>query len=144
MAPKHSSSLPKLIAFFVIAIMLISPITVNSVVQADTTITVDTACRIGIDAPLPTAGYDIASLRIASLMDWGAVNNPSLPEGVEYIRVLRLRDDLYPDTLANLPAWVEANPGSVWVVGNEPDTTYEESPGNGQDALLPEVYADRY
>ena len=46
------------------------------------------------------------------------------PTGVEYIRVLRLRDDLYPQTLANLPAWVQANPGSVWVVGNEPDTTY--------------------
>jgi hypothetical protein len=67
------------------------------------------------------------------------VINPDLPSGVEYIRVLRLRDDLYPDTLANLPAWVQANPGGVWVVGNEPDTTYEE-----QDALLPEVYADRY
>jgi hypothetical protein len=67
------------------------------------------------------------------------VTNPSLPPGVEYIHVLRLRDDLYPQTLANLPAWVEANPGSVWVVGNEPDTTYEN-----QDALLPEVYADRY
>jgi len=41
--------------------------------------------------------------------------------------------------LANLPVWVLANPGSVWVVGNEPDTTYE-----GQDGLLAQTYADRY
>ena len=99
----------------------------------------DTVCRFGITSALGSDGYDIASLGVGSYLDWGAGSNPSLPAGVEYIRVLRLRDDVYPQTLANLPAWVQANPGSVWVVGNEPDTTYE-----GQDALLPEVYADRY
>jgi hypothetical protein len=52
---------------------------------------------------------------------------------------LRLRDDLYTQTREHLPAWVEANPGSVWIIGNEPDTTYGQ-----QDALFAEVYADRY
>ncbi len=84
-------------------------------------------------------GYDIASIGVGSYLDWGAASNPILPAGVEYIRVLRLRDDLYPQTLANLPTWVEAHPGSIWELGNEPDTTYEH-----QDALLPEVFADRY
>jgi hypothetical protein len=137
--PKHSTCLPKMIVLLVIAIVLPNPLPLRSVVQAEITPTEDTACRMAIDAPLDIGESDIASLGVASLLDWGAVNNPSLPEGVEYIRVLRLRDDLYPETLANLPAWVKANPGSVWVVGNEPDTTYEN-----QDALLPEVYADRY
>ena len=72
-------------------------------------------------------------------LDWGATTNPILPEGVEYIRVLRLRDDLYPGTLANITGWVEAYPGRVWMVGNEPDTRY-----GGQDELEAEVYADRY
>jgi hypothetical protein len=144
MAPKPFSSLPKLIVFLVIGIVLINPFPVKSAEQAGIELTTDTACRIGINAPLAVDGYDINSLRIASLLDWGAVNNPTLPDGVEYIRVLRLRDDLYPGTLANLPGWVQANPGSVWVVGNEPDTTYEDQPGSGQDGLLPEVYADRY
>jgi hypothetical protein len=138
-AVKRISSLPRWILFVILGILLVDPFPANSAVQAGVPLTPATACRIGIDAPLPTDGYDIASLRTASVLDWGAVNNPSLPEGVEYIRVLRLRDDLYPGTLANLPTWVQANPGSVWVVGNEPDTTYEN-----QDGLLPEVYADRY
>ena len=84
-------------------------------------------------------GYDIPSIGVGSYLDWAAGSSPSLPAGVEYIRVLRLRNDVYQYTLENLPGWVEANLGSVWVVGNEPDTTYE-----GQDALHPEVYADRY
>jgi hypothetical protein len=105
-------------------------------IQAATT---DTACHFGITSPLGSEGYDLSSLGAGSYLDWGAATNPSLPEGVEYIRVLRLRDDVYADTLANLTGWVEANPGSVWMVGNEPDTTY----GN-QDSLLPEVYANRY
>jgi hypothetical protein len=108
----------------------------NHSIQAVTT---DTVCRFGITSPYGSEGYDVGSLGVGSYLDWGAVSNPSLPEGVEYIRVLRLREDVYTDTLINLPGWVEANPGSVWLVGNEPDTTYE-----GQDSLLPEVYADRY
>jgi hypothetical protein len=98
-----------------------------------------TACRFGITSPLGREGYDIASLGVGSYLDWEAVGNPSLPEGREYIHVLRVRDDLFEQTLANLPAWVDSHPGSVWVIGNEPDTTY-----SGQDALLAEVYAERY
>jgi len=137
--PKHSTIFPKMAALAILAAALLNPFPAKQAAQAGLTQTEGTACRVGIDAPLPTDGYDIAILRSASLLDWGAVNNPNLPEGVEYIRVLRLRDDVYPQTLANLPAWVQANPGGVWIVGNEPDTTYE-----GQDGLLPEVYADRY
>jgi hypothetical protein len=105
-------------------------------VQATAT---DTVCRFGITSPFGSEGYDIASTGVGAYLDWSAVTNPSLPDGVEYIHVVRLRDDLFPQMLANLPAWVQANPGDVWVVGNEPDTIY-----GGQDALLPEVYADRY
>jgi hypothetical protein len=139
MVPKRSSSFPRMIAFLIVCVLLAKPFPVKTALRADAKGVNDTACRTGIDAPLDTGEYDISILRIASLLDWQAVTNPSLPEGVEYIRVLRLRNDLYPQTLDSLPAWVEANPGSVWVIGNEPDTTYEN-----QDALLAEVYADRY
>ena len=140
MSKKRFPSQIKLLVFIMIAAVLISPLPAHTTALAQDTVTTDTTCRFGIDAPLPiTAEQDLLQLGVGSLLDWGAANNPTLPEGIEYIRVLRLRNDLYPGTLANLAAWVGANPGSVWVVGNEPDTTYED-----QDALLPEVYADRY
>jgi hypothetical protein len=135
----HPTLFIKMMVGIVGTMLVLSPLPARSAGQPSPTITVDTACRFGVNAPLSPTGFDIASLKVASLLDWGANNNPSLPAGVEYIRVLRLRDDLYPATLASLPAWVQANPGSVWIVGNEPDTTYED-----QDALLPEVYADRF
>ena len=139
MFAKRAQVILKVAVFLVLTIILINPIPARSAETSGQTVTSDTACRFAVNAPLPTDGYDIASLKAASLLDWQAVTNPSLPAGVEYIRVLRLRDDLYPTTLANLPGWVDANPGSVWIVGNEPDTTY-----GYQDALLAEVYAERY
>ena len=107
--------------------------------QVSSLATTNTACRFGITSVLGSEGYDIAGLGVGSYLDWGAVTNPDLPDGVEYIRVLRVRNDLYQQTLDNLPTWVQGNPGSIWVVGNEPDTTYE-----GQDGILPEDYAERY
>jgi hypothetical protein len=136
---KNSTSPVKIVILIIIGLVLVNPVPASSAIPASIELTSDTACRFGINSPLGRGDYDIASLGIASYLDWGAVTNPDLPDGVEYIRVLRLRDDLYASTLANLPAWVAANPGGVWVVGNEPDTTYEN-----QDALLAEVYADRY
>src|SRR4030042_118099 len=135
----HQLSLRKVILILVVCVLLSNPQIVRPDVQSVQAATADTVCRFGITSPLGSDGYDVASIGVGSYLDWGAGSNPSLPAGVEYIRVLRLRNDLYPQTLANLPAWVLANLGSVWVVGNEPDTTY----GN-KDALLPEVYADRY
>jgi hypothetical protein len=138
MTLKRYARVSKVIIFLIGAVWLIGPLPARTEVQANSSIA-GSACRFGINSPLDRDDYDIASLGVASYLDWGAVTNPSLPPGVEYIHVLRLRDDLYAQTLANLPAWVQANPGAVWVVGNEPDTTYEY-----QDALLPEEYADRY
>ena len=129
----------KLFILTAIGVLLLDPHTGKSEINPAPAVMVDTVCRFGIASPLGSNGYDIASIGVGSYLDWGAVSNPSLPTGVEYIRILRVRDDLYSQTLANLPGWVEVNPGSVWVVGNEPDTSYED-----QDGLFPEVYADRF
>jgi hypothetical protein len=96
-------------------------------------------CRFGVTSNVGVDGYDIASLGVGSYLDWEAGSNPSLPNGIEYVSVLWVGDSQYSNTIANLTAWVQANQGSVWLVGNEPDTTY-----NGQDGLYPEVYADRF
>ena len=139
MNPIRLSIRHKIFIFIITGVLLINPQTAKSGIETAPVTATDTVCHFGITSPLGSEGYDIGSLGVGSYLDWGSVANPSLPAGIEYIRVLRVRDDIYPQTLANLPGWVEENPGSVWVVGNEPDTTYEN-----QDAVLPEVYADRY
>jgi len=101
--------------------------------------TSNAACRFGITSVHGTDGYDIASIGVGSYLDWVPTSNSNLPAGMEYVRTLRVRNDLYANTLANLNSWVSSHTGSVWLVGNEPDTTY-----GGQDALIPEVYAERF
>jgi hypothetical protein len=94
--------------------------------------------RFGITAPYGISGYDLASLNVGGYLDWSASTGPTLPAGMDHVRVLRISDASYPATLAGLPAAVAANPGSVWLVGNEPDRFY------WQDSITAEVYADRY
>lgn len=94
--------------------------------------------RFGITAPLNPAGYDLAALHIGAYLDWSASGSPALPSGVEYIRVLRVGDAAYSSVLQDLPNLVANHPGSVWLIGNEPDRA------DVQDDLTPETYADRY
>lgn len=95
--------------------------------------------RFGITAPLGFSGYDIESINVRAALDWGADSTFPLPPDVEYIHVLRVRNDLYDGVLASLATLIPANPGEVWIIGNEPDTTFGD-----QDNLFPEIYAARF
>ncbi len=97
--------------------------------------------RFGIVAPQGISGYNaqLDDLKARAYIDFGRSLAPARPGGIEYIQVLRVRNDLYPTVLSELPGLVAANHSAYWEVGNEPDTTYEN-----QDNLTPETYADRF
>ena len=97
--------------------------------------------RFGIAAPHGISGYaaQLDDLKAGAYIDFGHSLAPARPGGIEYIQLLRVRNDLYPAVLSELPGLVAANPSASWEIGNEPDTTY----GN-QDSTTPEVYADRF
>lgn len=107
--------------------------------QAD--VASDFDCRFGVTAPLGIVGYEskFDEAGACATLDWGSQRPASLPAEIEYLHVLRVRDDLYPGVLSNLDTLVPANPGAVWEIGNEPDTCYEQ-----QDCVDPETYAARY
>jgi len=97
-------------------------------------------CRLGIGlggAP----GYDVASLYMGWYLDWTAALTPTRPNRSEYAQMIRLRPTFggytYTPSLATLYAIVNANPGSIWLIGNEPDSPF-------QDNLTPELYAEAY
>jgi hypothetical protein len=96
-------------------------------------------CRFGITAPLDYDPQMIAVLGVGNLLDWQPVSDVELPDGVIYVGVLRVWEHGYADTLDNLPETLAANPGGFWIIGNEPDTTYEQ-----QDNLIAETYALRF
>lgn len=109
--------------------------------HAPAAVTSDNWWRFGVVAPLGVGGYEaqLDDLKAGAYLDFGRSLSPARPGGIEYIQVLRVRDDVYPDVLSELAGLVTANPGAYWEIGNEPDTTYEN-----QDNVTPETYAERF
>jgi len=109
----------------------------------------------------PLESYDpalLAQLRAGMYLDWQTIVQPPRPNGIEYVQMLRVKqvktDSRYdapyrvPYTYTVWPAWekladcVRANPGALWLVGNEMDRVDWDA--GHQDECLPEVYAGVY
>jgi hypothetical protein len=97
------------------------------------------SCHFGITVPKGTAGYDLSVLGVDSYLDWGTNRNSAIPAHIEHIKVLQVGDATYGIWAARLPGLLSTYPGSVWIIGNEPDAVYAN-----QDIITAEVYADRY
>jgi hypothetical protein len=70
-------------------------------------------------------------------VNWTAQADPSCPNGMEYVQMIRVRDaNLSPDG-ESLEQIARQNPGSLWLVGNEPDVPW-------QDNVTPTEYAAVY
>jgi len=83
--------------------------------------------------------YDVASLHIAWYSDWGSALSPLRPGKIEYAQLLWVSNGRGP-SLADVGPKVDANPGCLWMIGNEPEGPYP--PGGGNNT--PEQYADVY
>jgi len=81
--------------------------------------------------------YDVGQLHAGWYYDVATSLNPSRPAGMEYVQTIRVFRGTYSPDLATLGAIVDNNPGSVWLIGNEPDCIW-------QDDSLPSEYAAVY
>jgi len=106
-------------------------------------------CRFGATVfPSYWSGIDVAPFHLGTYLDFGTANYPPGPTALEYWQMVRVRQNKsggqYLDGYTINPDWgtlgqrVEANPGALWIVGNEPDREYI------QDDTYPEVYAQAY
>jgi hypothetical protein len=110
------------------------------------------SCRLGVGVTRnPVATYDVAQFRLGWYVDWRASPGPS--STLEYYHTIRVRQDRSADG-AYLPSYtitprlnfgpsglgpiVRANPGHVWLIGNEPDRP------DSQDDAMPDLYAEIY
>jgi hypothetical protein len=84
--------------------------------------------------------YQVAPLKVGWYSDWSHAVEPQMPadEPLEYAQLLRVSDWQWDrldwPTIAQAAA---ANPGSIWMIGNEPECP-------NQDAVDPATYAERY
>ena len=82
------------------------------------------------------AAYDVALLHIGWYSDWGVSLNPPRPGGIEYVQLVWVANGQFM-SLTELGPMVDANPGSLWMIGNEPECIHQ---GNN----TPEQYAQAY
>lgn len=108
-------------------------------------------CRLGVNAlhgdTVQFDDVDLAPLRVGWYIDYHASPSPARPNGIEYAPVIRLTQIgtngyLSSPGGARLQEAVAGNPGTDWIIGNEPDR--RNVPGNATDDLLPAVYALAY
>jgi hypothetical protein len=98
-------------------------------------------CRFGVGG-WNLGSYQVNTLRVGWYLDWGAAVTPVQPGGIDYMPMVRLTQtgldsfSYSPPAPALLTA-ITARPGSVWIIGNEPDCIW-------QDDLEPHVYARAY
>ena len=105
-------------------------------------------CRYGV-AGSTTA--EIENLRAGAFISFGTSMPQTLPTGVEFIPMIRIKQDRGPGgsylpsytvgptlTESGLGAAISRNPGALWLVGNEPDRAYH------QDDTFPDIYAQAY
>lgn len=92
--------------------------------------------RLGFGVVGDITDYDLAPLHAGWYVNWGTARNLIHPEGMDFAHIIRVGDTIYP-SLAELRAIAAANPGGLWLVGNEPDCIW-------QDNVWPEQYAEQY
>lgn len=108
-------------------------------------------CRYGVSASQQGAN-DIEEMKIGWLVSFAAGEPSWLPDNVAHTPMVRLKQDRDPTTNSRLPTYtarpaftesglgrlVRANPGAVWIIGNEVDRF------QWQDDVLPDLYATAY
>ena len=85
----------------------------------------------------PVMSYPVASLNLGWYVDWKTQADPPHPGGAEYVQMLHVNGTQYSPSGTTLAARIEANPGALWLIANEPDCIH-------QDNTLPQDYAEAY
>lgn len=94
--------------------------------------------RLGIAGPLEYAlPAAEAGLPFGRFLNWQTTRDPAVPQGVDYWQMLRLSDEGISPDWETVESILAARPGSVWLVGNEPDVFW-------QDGISAERYAELY
>lgn len=86
--------------------------------------------------------YDVAALHVGWYSDWLTKPQPLRPGGIRYAQMVLVRDSIYPTNTLQISETVAANPGSLWIVGNEPEGKYNQ--GNRTPAEYAAIYHDVY
>jgi hypothetical protein len=94
--------------------------------------------RWGIGVAIgPATRYDLAAFAFGWHLDWSAHRAPAQLANAEFAQMVRVRDNALTPAREMIVAIARAHPGSLWLIGNEPDVKW-------QDNVEPASYARLY
>jgi hypothetical protein len=101
-----------------------------------------TADRFGFGVAISTVEqYEVGQLHAGWYLDWSHKAEPARPDGLEYVQMVRVRGgNAVPDS-QDLERIARMNPGSLWLIGNEPDVLWQDGVTSADYAT---VYHDVY
>jgi hypothetical protein len=85
----------------------------------------------------PIEEYDVSPLGADWYVDFGFRADPPPLFDLEYVQTIRLSESGYAPNQAAIEKYARAQPGTLWLIGNEPDAT-------AQDCVTPQTYAQLY
>lgn len=98
--------------------------------------------RLGVGVPINVADFEFDAplaqqLGMGWYLDWHMNATPLDVEGLEYAQLYAMRPPNLPLQRQRIAEVLAANPGALWLAGNEPDVVW-------QDNQTPEQYAQLY
>ena len=98
--------------------------------------------RLGVGVPLEVTKFEFNEemakrLGLGWYLDWHVQTKPIQYDGLEFAQMVRVRESQFFPSRSEIARALAANPGSLWLIGNEPDVLW-------QDKTPPEAYARRY
>jgi hypothetical protein len=81
--------------------------------------------------------FDVGQLHAGWYLDWSSSPDPTHPDGMEYVQMVNVSGGNILPGIGDLERTARLNPGSLWLVGNEPDVLW-------QDGIAPREYARVY
>ncbi len=82
-----------------------------------------------------------AGLPFGAYLTWYTATSPPNLEGVQFWQLVNITDAGPVQSTAEIEEIVAANPGAVWIIGNEPDVAWQD---NVPAARYAEIYGDVY
>jgi hypothetical protein len=99
------------------------------------------ASRLGVGVPLNVAEFTFdadqaRALGLGWYLDWSVRRAPLQEGNLEFAQMVRVRGDVYRPERAEIVEAIAANPGALWLIGNEPDVQWQDNTTPAQYAAL--------
>jgi len=79
------------------------------------------------EARAPIDQFAVEQLHAGWYCAWRADPNPARPQGMEFVQMVQVRGASFSPSGQDLERVIQSNPGSLWLIGNEPDVIWQDN-----------------